>query len=92
MPNQAPTTRSDMTSNDGPANTASASRFTRMAEAAGVSPAKYAAANVHAEGEVGILARMYLVYNSGGVHGGGESDMSHGGDKRSLSDRLYQIG
>lgn len=92
MTAQAPTSRTDTSSNSGPANTAQVSKLHKLAAKAGMSVSAYAKANIHTDGVVGQLARMYYTMNSGGVHGDGKADMSGGGDKRTLSEKLYQIG
>lgn len=61
-----------------------------LAAKAGMSPEKFAQANIHADSVVGKLARMY--YTGQGTHGDGKSNMSHGGDKRTLGQKLYQVG
>ncbi len=62
-----------------------------LASAAGQSPSAFAKGNIHADGVVGKLARIY--YFSMGVHGGGAASMETAGDKpRTLGERLYQVG
>jgi len=57
---------------------------------AGMDVGAYAKANIHTDGPVGKLARLY--YLQQGVHGSGEAEMSRAGDKRSVADKLYQVG
>ena len=66
------------------------SRFTEMAKKAGKTPMQFAEANIHTDSEVGKLARLY--YIAQGVHGDGKSNMAQPGDKRTLAQKLYQIG
>lgn len=61
------------------------------AKRAGQSPSAFAEANIHADGNVGKLARIFYVGQ--GVHGDGKSTMQHPGDRpRTLGERLYQVG
>lgn len=62
------------------------------AKAAGMSVEKFAESNIHADGVVGKLARMYYLSGSGGTHGSGKSKMDGSGDKRTLGQKIYQIG
>jgi hypothetical protein len=62
-----------------------------LAAAANQSPAAFAKGNIHTDGLVGKLARIY--YFSTGVHGGGAASMETAGDKpRTPGERLYQVG
>ncbi len=61
-----------------------------LANKAGMSPAAFAKANIHATGVEGKLARLY--YTREGVHGGGKSTMKKAGDKRTSAHKLYQVG
>lgn len=66
-------------------------KLARMAAAAGKSTAAFAEGNIHTDGDVGKLARIY--YYSTGVHGSGRASMATSGDKvRTPGERLYQIG
>lgn len=66
------------------------SKFSKLAAGAGMSVTAFAEANIHAQSDVGKMARMF--YLKQGVHGRGESQMEGSGDKRSVGQRLYQIG
>ena len=61
-----------------------------LAKKAGQSLEKFAKANIHTDGEVGKLARMYYTLQM--VHGGGASRMDGSGDPRTPGQKLYQIG
>lgn len=50
----------------------------------------FAKANIHTDGLVGKLARMY--YTKEAVHGTGKSTMKGPGDKRSSATKLYDMG
>lgn len=65
-------------------------KLAKMAAAKGQSTAAFAEANIHADGLVGKLARMYYIQS--GVHGSGQANMGNAGDRRSVGDRIYQIG
>lgn len=64
--------------------------FKSRAAAAGKDPAAFAEANIHADGVVGKLARLYYIQQ--GVHGNGKTNMGQAGDARTTGDRIYQIG
>lgn len=66
------------------------SKFTEMAKRAKKTPDAFAEANIHTDGEVGRLARLYYLMQ--GTHGGGKARMDTPGDTRSIGTRLYQIG
>lgn len=65
-------------------------QFAAKAKKAGMSTKAFAEANIHAKGLLGKQAR--LAYTLMGLHGGGKSTMAHSGDKRSLGQKLYQVG
>lgn len=62
------------------------------AKAAGMPVSAYAEANIHADTPVGKLARLYYLTGGGGTHGTGKSRMDGAGDKRTLGQKIYQIG
>ena len=51
---------------------------------------KYAQANIHAKTPAGKRARM--AYTAQGTHGKGKTTMKDSGDKRTLGQKLYQMG
>jgi hypothetical protein len=57
---------------------------------AGKTVKAYAEANIHTDGPVGKMARMY--YLKAGSHGAGKSNMSGAGDTRPAGASLYQMG
>ena len=66
------------------------SKLSALASKAGQPLAKFAESNIHTDGEVGRLARLY--YNQQTVHGGGKASMDGMGDQRSIGQSIYQIG
>ena len=61
-----------------------------LAAKAGKSPKAFAKANIHADGPVGKMARMY--YMKLGLHGAGKSRMDAPGDGRKPNAKLQQLG
>ena len=60
------------------------------AKAHGMSKKAFAEANIHTNSTVGKLARIAHVHE--GLHGDGHATEAEAGDKRSLGQRLYQVG
>lgn len=64
--------------------------FSELAKKAKMTPKAFALSNIHADGPIGKLARMW--YIAQGVHGGGKTNMGGSGDDRTMSQKLYQVG
>jgi hypothetical protein len=64
--------------------------FSADAKRHGMSTKAFAKANIHAKGTLGKRAR--LAYTLEGMHGAGKSNAKTPGDKRSLGQKLYQVG